>query len=293
MTQPPSILLFFRMLRWNLKSLPLWWRVFLTTALFAFVGWRSTRDAIALANTLQPPTIVNVWDAIFISLAGPDIWNSSLLAMLPWFLSHTLFFYLVGDFANGELLRMGYTVIPLVGSRLQWWIGKATALFVLAFGYTTIGFLTILTISSAWLPWSWQKSDLISAGTLWPLPETLGIAGLLGWAVLLFISTLVALAYVQTTLAIIWRHSFYGFFSIVAIIILSWLFGTGNLLLVRWLPGSQSMLLRHTFFDPVVPGFPLEWSLIYNIALALIAIGLGAWLMQHTDIFGYTAMESR
>ena len=277
---------FHRVLHWNLRSSLRWWWPVAAGALFSFVGWRSALQAAGYARSAQAQMTANVWDAFFISFARPGVWDSSLVRMLAWFVPHLLFFYFIGDLANGELLQRGYAVVPLIGSRLRWWWGKVVTLFVLTLGYTALSLLAVLAGSMARLPWSWQLSTLLSSGTLWPLPERMDVGVLFGWTFLLLCSTLFAMASLQIMLSILWRRSFHSFAAISAIALLSWLLGIDRPRLVRWLPGSQSMPLRHTFLDPHVPDFSLAWSLCYNAVLALLAIGLGAWYVRRMDIFG-------
>jgi hypothetical protein len=67
--------------------------------------------------------------------------------------------------------------------------------------------------------------------------------------------------------------------------VLSWVFGIHHPYIVRYLPGSQSMLLRHTFLDPAVYGFSLAWSLIYN-TIVIFIVSTGSLLyVRRMDIF--------
>jgi MFS superfamily sulfate permease-like transporter len=81
--------------------------------------------------------------------------------------------------------------------------------------------------------------------------------------------------------------------AVVVVMLVSWLLGTDSPTLVRWLPSSQSMLLRHTLFEPSVPEFSVQWSLLYNVMLALVAIGGGRWYIARMDIFGRPLTERR
>lgn len=274
---------FFRLLHWNLRSWLCWWYLPAAGALFIFTGWRSAVEAAGLARSV--PTAANVWDAFFVSFAGPDAWNPASPEALAWLASHLLFFYLIGDLANGELLQRGYTVVPLIGSRRRWWWGKAGALLLISIGYALLGLLAALVGSMARLPWSWRGSGLLAA-LLPSWPDSLGVAALCGWTFLLVCSTLFAMAGLQMVLSILWRRSFHGLIAISLITMLSWLMGVGNPRLIRWLPGSQSALLRHTLFDVAVPGFPLAWSLVYNAILSMAVLGLGLWCVRRMDILG-------
>jgi len=277
---------FFRLFCWNIGSSLRWWWPVVVVALVAFMGWRGALEAVEMSNFSQPPVKANVWDAFFITFAGPGLWDTSLVRMLGWFVPHLLFFYFIGDLANGELLLRGYAVVPLIGSRLRWWWGKVCLLAALAAGYTILCLLVVLVVSLAQLPWSWQGGVLLNAGTLIPVSDYVGGDELLGRVFVLFSSTLFAMSCFQTTLAILSRRSFYGFMTVSMLMLLSWLLGSENPHLVRWLPGSQSMLLRHTFFDQNVSHFSFQWSFIYNAIQTLILVCMGAWYVKQMDIFG-------
>ncbi len=282
---------FLRVIAWSLRAWFRPWIPIAVGALFLFIGWRSASQVVDVARSAPTPMTANVWDGFLVSFMGPEAWSAAPLAMLPWFVSHLFFLYLIGDLANGELLQRGYAVVPLIGSRLRWWWGKVVTLLVITVGYTLLSLAAVLIVSAVQLPWSWQISALLKAEAARFVPDDLGVEALLGWTFLLFGSTLFTMTSLQILLSIVWRHSFYGLTAISIIAIFSWLLGIGNPSLVRWLPGSQSMLLRHTFFDPKVPGFSLEWSLLYNAILAVGAISVGIWYVRQMDIFGPSAVE--
>jgi len=264
-----------------------WWWFLATIGLFTFIGWRSALEAESLGQTGQTPVAANVWDAFLVVFAGPGVGDNSLLRMLTWFVPHLLFFYLIGDLANEELARHGYAVIPLIGSRLRWWWGKLMLLLTFAIIYTLLGFLAVLTgafISS--LPWSWQGSALLRSELLLPRQVPSSATFLVSWTLLLFGTTLFAMASLQTILAIIWQRSYYGFIAIVIVALLSWFLTLDERWLIPLLPGSQSMLIRHTVFEPSIPGFPLVWSLLYNVFLSLLVALAGTGYVRQLDIWG-------
>jgi len=89
----------------------------------------------------------------------------------------------------------------------------------------------------------------------------ISVISLFGLIFLLYTSTLFALSFVQTVLAVMWRNSFIALIFVAALMVISWVFGTNRVHIVPWLPGSQAMLLRHTLFEPSVPHFNLSFSL--------------------------------
>lgn len=280
---------FLRLLTWNLGAAwRLWW-VPATIGLFLLLGWGAAGRAAAYVESTGAGIPANMWDGLYIAFAGP---GSGAASLPGWLAIHLLFFYATGDLANGELQRHGYGVVPQVGSRGRWWRGKVAVLLVLALGYGALGILATIAGSLIRLPWSWQGSELVRSGDLAQAVE-LSPAALVTLTFLLFAGTLFALATFQAALAVTWRSSIYSLTAIAVILILSWLLGADNRELIRWLPGSQSMLLRHTLFNSSVPGFSLGWSYLYNALLALLAIGFGAWRVRRLDIVASSAAEAR
>lgn len=283
---------FLRLLVWNLRAAWRPWWVPAIIGLFVLLGWSGAGQAAGIVESNGTSLPANVWDGLFVAFAGPGIESSSIPLLAGWLAIHLLFFYGTGELANGELQRQGYCVVPLVGSRSRWWRGKVAALLVLAAGYSALGIVAALAGALIRLPWSSQGSVLVRSGDLAPAVE-LSPAALVALIFLLFAGTLFALATFQAALAVTWRSSIYGLTAIEVILILSWLLGADNRELIRWLPGSQSMLLRHTLFNSSVPGFSLGWSYLYNALLALLAIGFGAWLVRRLDIVASSAAEAR
>lgn len=269
---------FLRCLRWNSVTSLRGWHALSVGALFVFLGWSGAVRAVrADGGQTLPPT---VWDAFFVAFAGPDAWAITLPPMLAWFVPHQVFFFFIGNIAFGDLAERGHLVIPRIGSRRRWWWGKIVTVSVWALGYTVLGLLGVLIGSSTLLPWSKQAGTLLS----WPVVNEPG--HLLGWTFLLFFTTLFAMGALQLAFSLAYRRSLHGFLAISIIALLSWLLGVDNPLWVRWLPGSQSMLLRHTPFDPSVPGFSFEWSLTYNAILAFLVIILTTQWIRRLDVFG-------
>ena len=159
-------------------------------------------------------------------------------------------------------------------------------LLILSFFYVVTGVATILIVSRCFLPWSTHLSPFLLSSWIWQtIPKDLTVATLiLRWTFPLFFGTLVAVSFLQMTLSIWWRNAFLSFIAASAMMILSWLFGIRHPSVVRWLPGSQSMLLRHTFLEPQVRGFSLAWSLGYNAVIILAVLAASFIYVRRIDI---------
>jgi uncharacterized membrane protein YuzA (DUF378 family) len=254
----------------------------LTVVIFSLIGLFSVYDVATYPSSCAK----NVWDVLFVAFRGPSISNDSLFNLIFWFLPYLMFFYMFGNIAEEELSQRGVSIIPLIGSRRKWWLGEVITLFLLSIIYVLIGIATVLAVSLFFLPWSNQISSFLLSLKLWQIPkDTTVVTLMIRWIFLLFGSTLFALSFIQMTISIIWRNSFTALILVCAVMILSWLSGIGHPYIVKWLPGSQSMLLRHTFLDPMVYGFSLTWSLVYNAIIVLIVLAVSFIYVRRMDIF--------
>lgn len=272
----------YRSIEWSLSSGFRLSHLLLAVAVASLIGWQSTNQAIGMIDIAR----VNVWDSFILAFGGPRIWDRSLVRMMTWYLPQLLFFYFVGDQANGELLQRGYYVVALIGSRSRWWIGKVVSFFLIAMLYTLLYFIATLLVSLRELPWSVEGSALLLASDLPSTPDAIDAWALFSGAYVLFASTIFALTLIQTLIALVSRHSIYGFATVSILVATSWLLGTDNPQIACWLPGTQSILLRHSPFNPEIASFTLGTSLLYNTALAAMAFISGTLYTKRLDIYG-------
>ena len=273
---------FSRVIRINFKTTLRMKDLILTVVIFSLIGLFSVYEVA----TFPSPCAKNVWDVLFVAFAGPSISDDSLFTLIFWFLPYLMFFYMFGNIAEDELSQRGVSIIPLIGSRRKWWLGEVVTLLILSFIYVLAGIATVLAVSLFFLPWSNQISPFLLSLKLWQIPkDTTVVTLMIRWVFLLFGSTLFAVSFIQMAFSVIWRNSFTALILVCAVMILSWLFGIGHPYLVRWLPGSQSMLLGHTFLDPTVYGFSLTWSLVYNAIIVLIVLAVSFIYVHRMDIF--------
>lgn len=277
------------MVRWRIVWLNLngwfrWWFAPAVIGLFLFLGWQSAAQLVALARNASLKDAPNVWDGFVVAFLGPDAWSAALSAMLLWFVAQLVFFYLIGDLANGELTRRGYITVPLNGTRLRWGLNQLATLFFIALGYAAIGMVSVWLGAASQLPTQWQMGAFLKSGAQLDISNRMSELEFVLLVFALFATSLMAMGTLQWTLSILWRRSIYGLTAISLIAIFSWLAGIGQPTLLRWLPGSQSMLLRHTFFDARVPDFSWQWSVLYNVMLTIGAGAGGCWIIRRMDI---------
>lgn len=273
---------FSRVIRLNVKTALRWKDLLWTVVLFVMVGSFGVYEVVTYPAALAR----NVWDVLFVTFSGPGLTNDSLFEFVHWFLPYLFFFYLFGNTAEEDLSQRGVSLVPRIGSRRKWWRGRVVALLFLSLFYVVAGIAVVLIISGCFLPWSAHLSPFLLSSGIWPtIPRDLSVSVLLlQWIFPLFLGALAAISLLQTALSLQWRNAFLSFIAASALIVLSWLFGTQHPLAVRWLPGSQSMLLRHTFLEPRVHGFSLAWSLGYNAAIILAVLAVSFVCIRRIDI---------
>lgn len=272
---------FFHLVSWNL-SVHLRKRHFLISIImFLLIGISSVSYVLLYPTPLQK----NVWDAILVAFSGPGLNSGSILDLLRWFIPQILFLYLFGDLSANEIEHGGLFLIPLIGSRKLWWMGQIATLLILSISFVFLGLVLISIFSVAFLPWSVVFSPFLRSELFFRLASNFHIPILLLWIGALYSSTLFAISLIQTTISIFWKKSYAAFFIAVVILLVSWLAGNGHPSIVPWLPGSQSMIFRHTFFDPSIRNFSIAWSLLYNIILCAIIITISTWFVKRHDLW--------
>lgn len=174
-------------------------------------------------------------------------------------------------------------VMPRFDSRESWWWSKATVLLIVTVVYTLAGAVLIILSSLPLTGWSGQISNRMINGELWPVTQ-MSIEQLLLWTLLPFGTTLLAVVSVQTSLSVVWQDSTLALGAVAFLLVASWFIGNTSPELVRWLPGSQSMLMRHTLFESRVHNYSISWSVAYNLVLTFVALEWGAYRIRQMDI---------
>lgn len=259
---------------WHLRSIR-WWQFLLAPLLFGLLGWHNVLRLDHVAST-------TIWDAWVVALAGPSLDGFDLASLTYWLMPYLLFFYLIGNVPNDDLLVRGYGLLPRLGGRLRWWVGKLVMLGVLATLYTAICFAAILAGAVLRLP-----------ATLTINHEALGLSASvqeLPFVIQVFVlvnSTLIGLAVLQWFLSIIWHSSSQGFIAVMGLLMFSLFSGMQGFIAVRWLPGTQSALFWHNCFDVGVADFSISWSIGYNVTLVVALVTVSTWTMSRLDIVSH------
>lgn len=264
-----------RHLAWHLHTFR-WRALAASVGVFVLVGWYS-------ATRLSSVTEATAWDAWLLSLQGPRPGNLVLLDVTQWWLLYVLFLYLTGDIPNADLLARGEGLLPRLGSRRHWWVGKLAALGILVMAYTAAVLIAILGGAGARLP-------MISVihPEIFGLTRTVEPLSLVVAVFLLVSSTLLSLAVLQWYLSLRYRSAFHGFLAVMGLMTVSLFLGMSRLVPARWLPGTQSILTWHRLYDAQVD-FSISWSLLYNILLVALLLAVSFRSIVRLDILGHHA----
>jgi hypothetical protein len=279
-----------RAFRFSVSSLIHWARITVTITLFLLIGTLAIVSTIIIS--IESGIGANIWDVIFTVFAGvtPEASAFELaLSYTPLF----LFLILFGNLVKEDLYLQPLYFLLRIGSRRAWWLGKVASLAVAAFCYYSLGMGVIFGLASRFLPFSSTWSSLI----LYPAQEQIepvfiSTGAFIFWALLLSTGTALGMVLLQWILSLVTGNSFFAVILTMFGLIISTKLGTLNANLVKWLPGTQSAILCHNYFNPAVPNFSLTWSLIYNFLWVTVCTVAGIWCLDRIDLYGNRADET-
>lgn len=173
-----------------------------------------------------------------------------------------------------------------VGSRLHWWLAQVISVVLATIVYTVLAMAVVLTIAGSMLEWSHPFDTSLVVTEALERPLYANAANITLWMILLLMTTFCTFTIWQTTLSLITRLPTVITGALALILVFSWILGIDRESLVPWLPGSQSMILRHDLFAPDVAGFSLVWSLVYNGIAILAAVFIGLFYTINMDFLG-------
>ncbi|GIW00916.1 MAG: hypothetical protein KatS3mg058_2319 [Roseiflexus sp.] len=276
----------FRTIFWNMLAIVRLRYVIFTLAFFLFLGFVSAREASERAVLDTGSDRTTVWDALFVAFAGPGLRDTSLVRMLGWFLPHLIVCAMVGDKVWRDLSQHNPVFVVRVGLRLHWWLAQVISVVLATIAYTVLAMAVVLTIAGSMLEWSHPFDTSLVVTEALERPLYANAANITLWMTLLLMTTFCTFTIWQTTLSLITRLPTVITGALALILAFSWILGIDRKSLVPWLPGSQSMILRHDLFAPDVAGFSLVWSLVYNGIAILAAVFIGLFYTINMDFLG-------
>ncbi|ARU60612.1 hypothetical protein CBW65_05590 [Tumebacillus avium] len=235
--------------------------------IFVFVAW------IQHYNFTQGTVQANLYDFYFEALKG--IGFETEIPVI-WLFVQLYIAYLVGHYPQDDLLGSGPYLLTRSGSRNLWWISKLIWVTVTVTAFYLLAFLTILIVAAITHPLSLSWSEYAGMEMLPLLTDTVHPLVFVIQTFGLWLSSSLALSFLQTTLSLVLKPIF-SYLATAALILAS-LFYPSALL-----PGSHSMWLRHTLFE-AERGISLELSFFYNAAAIVVCAVLGCLMFQKVDV---------
>ncbi|MBI5822554.1 MAG: hypothetical protein HZB18_00890 [Chloroflexi bacterium] len=248
-------------------------------------GLLSGRQILALNSSpySQPPTI---GDGLFLAFSGPSLGNSNLVILLAWMLNKVFFMMLIGGLVNRQLGEHDYVVMLMVRSRRIWWLGIATTVIITAIGYVSVTVVATLAGISTQLSWYSELSSFFVEQGVWQAASAMSLAQVTAAIFSLTVSSLAVAGLIQTLVALHTHRTIWGIFTVLTLALIAWIIGLENNAQSwqQWLPEVQSILSRHSPFEPRLPNFTLNMSLAYN-AISILSLALAGFLLLRTFDF--------
>lgn len=101
---------------------------------------------------------------------------------------------------------------------------------------------------------------------------------------LLLFLTYITLALIQNTMSIILKSPIISLLFCCILQFFTLNSGKINVNLMKWLPGNQSIVVRHTLINLDVVNFNISWSIFYNLFFIVALIIIGFLYIDKLDI---------
>lgn len=216
-------------------------------------------------------------EVIFFSFCGPPITEFPAFVALQWFCIQLVTLLLFSNFIFYQTFYMGIYELPRIGSRRLWWITQIIDLVIKIFGFYLVGFLIIFLESLIFI-----KNSVIHTNIR--LPSSIDYKTLILMFLIIFISS-VCIILLQSVFSIILKDPVPSLVFIIVIHIFAINSGKINTLLVKWILGNHSMIMRSSLFDLTTGSFSLEWAFTYDICFLVITFLLGLKCIKKLDIY--------
>lgn len=278
-----------RAFRFSVLSTAHWARITIAIMQFVLLGGLAVISTVISARPGGGKG--NVWDAAFTVFSGftPE---ASLFEIIFSFTPLLFFMLLFGNLAKEDLYLQPMYILLRIGSRRTWWWGKVASLAAAALCYYGLGMAVVIVFACRFLPLSGNWSSFMLLRTGWFQTGLISTGAFIFWALLLSAGTALGSVLAQWILSMVTGNSFYAVIITMFLLVTPTRIGVFEPGLIKWLPGTQGSLLCHTAFNPLMPGFSLTWSLIYNFLFTFICAVMGMWLLDRIDLYGNRGDET-
>lgn len=214
----------------------------------------------------------NLLDVMFLILSGPNIKEQNIFIDSQWLLIQFVFLYLFADISFCAFFKKGSLILFRVGSRAKLWLMIIVEIVLKVLLFLAIQFLTIIFFGIFSFPIKFTHNILATSKLTRINTDNLYIVS---WMLLLLFLTYIVFALIQNTISLILKSSVSGILFCCMLQFFTLNSGRINKGLMKWLPGNQSIIVRHSIINPSVVNFNMSWSVFYNLffIIGLILIG--------------------
>jgi hypothetical protein len=255
---------------------------------FHFLSGLLNGKQILEMNSLSSSQLPHIGDGLFLAFSGPSLGNGNLIILLAWLLNKVFFMMLIGGLVNRQLGEHDYVVMLMVKSRRIWWLGIMTTIIITAIGFVSIIIVATLAGIATQLSWHSRLSSFFFEQGIWQAASAMTLAQITIIIFCLIVSSLTVAGFIQTLIALHTHRTIWGIFTVLTLALIAWIIGLGNNIQSwqQWLPEAQSILSRHWPFEPRLPDFTINISLIYNFVSILSLALIGFLLLRAFDFLG-------
>ncbi|MBN3348068.1 hypothetical protein CF050_14565 [Clostridium botulinum] len=223
----------------------------------------------------------NLLDLIFLTLSGPNIREQNIFIESEWLLVQFVFLYLLADVSFSSFFEKGPLILLRIGSRSKLWVVLIGKIILNILVFLFIQILTVVLLGIFFFPIRLSNNILATSRLL-----RLNINNLYAvfCMLLLLFLTYITLALIQNTMSIILKSPIISLLFCCILQFFTLNSGKINVNLMKWLPGNQSIVVRHTLINPDVVNFNISWSVFYNLFFIVVLIIIGFLYIDKLDI---------
>ncbi|WP_369902180.1 hypothetical protein [Bacillus manliponensis] len=196
---------------------------------------------------------------------------------IVWLFINCYVIFLIGNYTYNDLFNNGPYLILRSNSKLKLWISKLVWIVCTVLFFYMVVFLIVILISIFFIPFQIDSWSVYGEQNILPLMayKIEGSTFILE-LICLYVTSSIAISIFQVFLSFIF-NSIYSYISVIVLLFAS------IFIFSPYLPGTHSMIMRHTLFDTSY-NLSFEISILYNSILILLSSTIGAVYFNRVDI---------
>ncbi|GEM_PF-4229755 len=261
----------FELIKYNLQMLS-FKRFFIITLLFngimAFINYEAFKGE-GLKSAL---------DILFVTFAGPRADEVFLYKNMEWFLLQLIIMLFTGDFLYNLILRKS-SFLFVRTNRKNLWLSLMLSLGIILSLFFIVSFLEVLFIALLKAPLN------ITQGIFMENLERFNNFQIIFWMWFLLFLSCYAIMAVHFLCTLYFRSFLPSLIGIIILQVITIFYKGLDIKLIKWLPGNQGIIIRHSLFQNYSASFSLSFSIAYSIILIALVLFIGMKKIESMDIY--------